>query len=146
MKQCLGKFHYHSTNKTKETGEERRKVKYIYVLQGSSSGRKFWVRALIGALPLDPGIVGPLHGHLQSGVWLAPSTGFRGWRGLNLTQLFHISPNLATAYVGELPFLAPTSFVDFQFTAGRTASLPSPFTSLLHTSFTDGCLSKSLNK
>jgi hypothetical protein len=33
MKQCLGKFHYCSTNKMTEMGEERRKVKSIYVLR-----------------------------------------------------------------------------------------------------------------
>lgn len=80
MKQCLGKFHYCSTNKTKEMGEERRKVKYIYVLQGWSSGRKFRVRVLAGAA-LDPGWWSLCRAiSNQACGW--PVIGPGGWRGL----------------------------------------------------------------
>lgn len=146
MKQCLGKFYYHSTNKTKEMGEERRKVKYIYVPQGWSSGRKFWVRGLAGAPTLDPGIVEPLHGHLQPGMGWAPSTGSRGPRGLSPIQLSCISPKLGHCTCRVASLLAPTSLIIFRFKAGRTASLPFPFTSCPHTAFTDPCLSKFVNK
>lgn len=110
MKQCLGKFHYYSTNKTKEMGEERRKVKYIYVLQGRSSGRKFRVRVLASAPPLDLGIVEPLHGHLQTNMWLAPSTCSRDWMDLGFTQLSHVAQNLPTPSVGRRPCLLPQAW------------------------------------
>lgn len=107
MKQCLGKFHFYSTNKTKEMGEERRKVKYIYVLRGRSSDRKFLVRVLPSAPTLDLGIVEPVHSHLQTSMWLAPSTGSRGWRDLGFIQLSHVPQSLPTPPVRQLPFLLP---------------------------------------
>lgn len=146
MKQCLGKFHYYSTNKTKEMGEERRKVKYICVLQGRRSGRKFRVRVLASAPPLDLGIVEPLHGHLQTNMWLAPSTRSRDWRDLGFTQLSHVPQNLPTPSVGRLPFLLPQALQASSLKQEELPSLPSPFTSLLHTPSTDPCLSKSFAK
>lgn len=55
MKQCLGKFHICFISKTKEMGEERGKVKYIYVPQGWSSGRKFKWEVSSGPLHLPWG-------------------------------------------------------------------------------------------
>lgn len=131
MKQCLGKFHYCSTNKTKEMGEERRKVKYIYVLQGWSSGRKFRVRIPASAPALDPGAAerssqacgGPVH-RLQRLTELAPHLAFP-----SLCPLGHSICRAAS-------LLVPTSL---EFKAGGNAAPPSPFALLLHTSSTDPC-------
>lgn len=132
MKQCLGKFHCHSTNKTKEMGEERRKVKSISVPQCWSSGRKFWMRALVS---------GALQDNLHPGMGLAPSTRPRGWRGLSLTQLACYLPKPGHCIYRVACPLAPTSCVDFRFKAGRAASL---HRSYVHHSLIR--LSKSLSK
>lgn len=103
MKQCLGKFHYHSTNQMKEMGEERRKVKWIYVLQGWNSGRKFWVRALILALPPDLGLW-RLCVAISHQACVGSFHRVQRQRSLSFTQPFHISSNPVTASIGELPF------------------------------------------
>ena len=140
MKQCLGELHYRSTNQMKEMGEERRKVKWIYVLKGWNSGRKFWVRALILALPPDLGLwrfCVPIAHQVCVGSFHS----LQRQKGLSLTQLFPISSNPVSAV--ELPFCSykPCRLPVY----GRKSCFsPLPFTPLPHTSFTDPCLSKSL--
>ena len=133
------------TNKTKEMGEERRKVKCIFVPEGWSSGRKFWAssRQWPAAWPWDHGafaqpsptrhVVGPSH-RLQRLKGPGPHSAFP-------------RPPKPDHSVGRAAsLLAPTSLVDFQFEEGRAAPLFSPFISPLWTLFTDCCLSKSLTK
>lgn len=56
------------------------------------------------------------------------------------------SPKPGHSIYRAASLLAPTSPADFQFKAGRAACPPSPFMLLLHTSFTDTCLSRSMTK
>lgn len=91
---------------------------------------------------LDPGIREPLHGQLQPGMWLAHRLQRR--KGPGPLLHFPCSPKPGHSTWRAVSLLAPTGLAHFPFKAGIAACLSSPFTLLLHTSFTDPCLSKSL--
>lgn len=147
MEQCLGKFHYSCSNKTKEMGEERREVKYIYVLQGWSSGRKFQVRILINAPSTWPWDCGAFAEPTPTRHMVGPSIGSRSWRGLGLTEMPFAPPNLATPSLGQLPFLLLQTL---QTSSLKQGEMPVSLHFTLYITPTyiipDPCLSKSLMK